>query len=91
MPPKYKKVCPYCNETCEGYYPLSCICKCGAKYYSKNDIWLERKSNMALEKAKALLDEEYERAKKLEYVRDPVAFALYSVWKKADKEKKSGT
>ena len=46
---------------------------------------------MTLEKAKALLDQEYERAKKLEYVRNPLAFALYSVWKKADKEKKNGT
>lgn len=46
---------------------------------------------MTLEEAKALLDEEYERAKTLEYVKKPLAFALYSVWKKADKEKKNGT
>lgn len=45
---------------------------------------------MTPEEAKKLIDEEYERAKKLDYVRDPLAFALYSVWKKADKERKNG-
>jgi hypothetical protein len=43
---------------------------------------------MTLEKAKELLEEEYERAKRLEYVHNPLAYALYQVWKKADKEKK---
>jgi hypothetical protein len=42
---------------------------------------------MTLEKAKKLIDEEYERAKRLEYVNDPLAYALYQVWKKADKER----
>ena len=40
---------------------------------------------MTLEEAKKLLDEEYERAQKLEYVINPLAFALYQVWKKVDK------
>ena len=39
---------------------------------------------MTLEEAKKLLDEEYERAKSLDYVINPLAFALYQVWKKAD-------
>lgn len=39
---------------------------------------------MTLEEAKALIDEEYERAKRLEYVINPLAYALYQVWKKAD-------
>ncbi len=39
---------------------------------------------MTLENAKELLDEEYEKAKKLEYVQNPLAFALYQVWKKVD-------
>lgn len=43
---------------------------------------------MTIEKAKKLLDEEYERAKRLEYVQDPIAYALYRVWQKSDKEKK---
>ena len=45
---------------------------------------------MTLEDAKKLLDEEYERAKGLEYVNYPLAFALYQVWKKADGEGKMG-
>lgn len=43
---------------------------------------------MTLEEAKALLDEEYERAKRLEYVHNPLAYALYQVWKKADKKRR---
>lgn len=42
---------------------------------------------MTLEEAKQLLDEEYERAKRLEYVRNPLAYALYQVWKKVDTDK----
>lgn len=42
---------------------------------------------MTLEEAKKLLDEEYERAQKLEYVINPLAFAFYQVWKKVDKER----
>ena len=42
---------------------------------------------MTFEKAKKLLEEEYERAKKLEWVHDPLAYALYQVWKKADTRK----
>ncbi len=39
---------------------------------------------MTLEKVTKMLEEEYERALKLEYVRDPLAYALYSTWKKVD-------
>lgn len=42
-----------------------------------------------LEKAIKLLEEEYERALKLEYIRNPLAFALYRVWKKVDRERRS--
>lgn len=42
---------------------------------------------MTLEKAKELLDEEYERARRLEYVHNPLAYALYQVWKKADEKR----
>ena len=40
---------------------------------------------MTLEQAIELLKQEYERAKTLEYVQKPLAFALYQVWKEADK------
>lgn len=43
---------------------------------------------MRIETAEKMLREEYERAKKLEFVRNPVAWALYQVWKKADAEQK---
>lgn len=42
---------------------------------------------MTLEKAIKMLEEEYERAKKNEWVRNPLAYALYQVWKKADAER----
>ena len=42
-------------------------------------------SEMKIETAVKRLQEEYERAKNLEFVRDPVAYALYQVWKEADK------
>ena len=45
---------------------------------------------MRIEAAEKKLREEYERAKKMEYVRDPVAWALYQVWKKAEAASKEG-
>lgn len=44
-------------------------------------------AKMTLEQAKYHLDKEYERAKRLEYVKNPLAYALYQVWKKVDKER----
>ena len=44
---------------------------------------------MKIEKAIAELVKEYERVKDSEFVRNPVAYALYQVWKKADKERKN--
>lgn len=42
---------------------------------------------MTLKKAIELLEAEHERAKKLEYVHNPLAWALYQVWKKADERR----
>ena len=39
---------------------------------------------MPLEEVIKMLEKEYERAKTLSFVRDPLAYALYSVWKKVD-------
>ena len=39
---------------------------------------------MTIEKAIKELMQEYEKAKKNEWVRNPVAYALYQVWKRAD-------
>lgn len=41
---------------------------------------------MTLEKAIKLLEKEYERAKGLDFVRNPLTYALYNVWKQADRE-----
>lgn len=41
---------------------------------------------MSLIKAINMLMDEYEKAARQEHIHDPVAYALYQVWKKADKE-----
>ena len=46
------------------------------------------KKAMTLQEAIKILETEYERAKKLEYVHNPLAFALHRVWRKADGERK---
>ena len=35
-----------------------------------------------------MIETEYEKAKKLDYVKNKMAFALYAVWKKIDKDGK---
>ena len=40
---------------------------------------------MTLERAIEMLKKEYERAKNLEFVRNPLAYALHRVWREADK------
>lgn len=41
---------------------------------------------MDLKKALAMVEKEYEKAKKNDYVINPLAYALYIVWKQVDKE-----
>lgn len=41
---------------------------------------------MTLKTAITHLKAEYEQAKSLKWVRDPVAYSLYRVWKSADSE-----
>ena len=43
---------------------------------------------LTLEQVIKMLEEEYERAKKLEFVWDPRAYALYHTWKKVDERKR---
>lgn len=42
---------------------------------------------MNLQKAIKLLEQEYERAQKMCWIHNPLAWALYRVWKKADGQK----
>lgn len=45
---------------------------------------------MRLQTAIKRLEVEYEKAKRLEWVHNPLAYALYQVWKMADGERKDG-
>lgn len=69
----------------------TCIC-CGKSIPEGRQVCKQcdtispRRTRMTIVKAKELLDEEYARANELKYVRNPLAYALYQVWKKADAE-----
>lgn len=43
---------------------------------------------MSLDEVIEMLKAEYERAKRLDYVINPLAFALYEVWKAVDRKTK---
>lgn len=43
---------------------------------------------MTSERAIELFKEEYERAKKLDYVQKPISYALYQTWKIIDKKER---
>lgn len=43
---------------------------------------------MDIETAIKKLREEYAKAQGLEYIRNPLAYALYQVWKLADKDRR---
>ena len=45
---------------------------------------------MTLEKAIEMLKKEYERAKGLDFVRNPLAYALYHTWRKVDERRLRG-
>lgn len=45
---------------------------------------------MTIEKAIKQIRAEYERAKKMEIVENPLAYALYQVWKIVDRETQRG-
>lgn len=44
----------------------------------------ERRETMTLEKVIKMLEVEYERAKKMDFITRPLAYALYQVWKKVE-------
>ena len=44
-----------------------------------------------LEEAKRLLEKEYTKAQRMEFVRKPISYALYQTWKKVDQTEKEGT
>lgn len=51
-------------------------------------VMVKGDKTMDLDRAIKLLKREYENAKHNSYVTNPLAFALYNVWKIADKERR---
>ena len=43
---------------------------------------------MTLNKALSMVEEEYKKAKKQERIRKPLAYALYQVWHKQEREER---
>lgn len=41
---RIKHQCPFCNEWVEHYESCNGFCKCSAKYYSQQNVWLNRKT-----------------------------------------------
>jgi hypothetical protein len=39
---RYKRVCPFCKALCWSVVPMNIICKCNAKYYYFDKVWLDR-------------------------------------------------
>lgn len=58
----------------------------GAWHYEPIEFYvpLESGPDKKLHKAIRLLEQEYERAKEMDFVYNPIAWALYRVWKKMD-------
>lgn len=67
--------CSHCRHVriVDNYCP-----NCGAK--------MDEGMTMKIETAINKIQKEYERTKNLEFVRNPMAYALYQVWKEADKD-----
>ena len=42
MPIRYKRKCPWCGEVCEGYEGNNLFCRCFAKFYWEDKVWLNR-------------------------------------------------
>lgn len=63
------------------------IWKNGAWHYEPIEFYvpLESGPDKKLHKAIRLLEQEYERAKEMDFVYNPIAWSLYRVWKKMDK------
>ena len=47
---------------------------------------LEKTQSRFVTKVGLLIEAEYEKAKKIDYVKKPLAFALYKAWKMVDKQ-----
>ena len=41
---RYQRKCPWCGEICEAYEGNNLFCKCFAKFYWEDKVWLNRKT-----------------------------------------------
>ena len=55
-----------------------------SKAIASSSVELGKGVDMSLERAITILKIEYEKAKEKPWVTNPVAYALYQTWKKAD-------
>ena len=39
---RYKKECPFCHSICESSIGGNLFCRCNAKYYYEDKVWLDR-------------------------------------------------
>jgi hypothetical protein len=39
---RYRKTCPFCGTVCENFDYMNLFCKCNAKYYLFDKVWLNR-------------------------------------------------
>ena len=39
---RYKKECPFCHSICENFIGCNLFCRCNAKYYYNDKVWLDR-------------------------------------------------
>jgi hypothetical protein len=67
-------------------FGAGCLEEIRQKLGGPTKIERKRKKPVTLDKAIAMVENEYESAKKLDHIRNPVAYALYKVWKIADQE-----
>lgn len=72
-----------CTE-CHDYLECSRNSDLRRKRHTCPKAKAEKVVDMTLTKALNMVEKEYERAKGLEYVRNPLAYALYKVWRAAD-------
>jgi hypothetical protein len=63
-----------------------CLAEVREKLGEREKAPLPKASTITLPRAINILVEEFEKAEKLEHIRNPLAYALYKVWKIADAE-----
>lgn len=45
---RYKKECPFCHSTYESFIGCNLFCRCNAKYYYQDKVWLDRNTGKVI-------------------------------------------